>query len=311
MNKLEELQLADHNYLRAYFSKPWNRTASYYNPYSVYGFIADHLATDRIDYRQIKRLEDGTPMAPLGYQLYGLFAPASMESVYEAQKWLSSERDRLILYAPDFTTLSDNFEVYQYRPQVIYDCENLLMNFDASIKNSETGFLNKRERAYLMRNLQDLSFTKATERSEEHIKTLLSRWQHGPAGAKKKKLRMMKDYVVIPWSIVEVNDLAAFVGFRGDAPISFTCLAKLPAFPEMVSQVVSKSLNYKIVPGGYNNTSTWEIYQSCQWCIDQGIRYINASGTNFGTTHRHFKSRFCNPELDLDIYHWISKNYYK
>ena len=303
---LTDFPVATHAYLLGYFERFKNVGTAYYNPYSIYGFIADQLNSPSINYSAIKIAESGLPIVELTDR-FCAFAPESWESVKDVLVQVKATGKRLLLYAPGFLPPEDVFSIHQNRPQMIYDCFEVLRKLNSDLTDNTKHILNSRGRTYLSKNLSSLTLKQVTKDDAKHLSSLLDAWTNGPAGAKKDRLRLMKDHLMISWATAEEHPLLhAFIGFRNQFLASYFVLATLPGYPEMVTQVVSKSLNYKSLPGGYNNTSTWEIYKSCEWCVENGIKFINASGTDHNTTHRTFKSKFSSPSLDVEVSHWIS-----
>lgn len=304
----QELPVANYDYLLKYFSQQWMQPASYYNPVSIYGILADNAKTSKFNPNKVRIFENEVPIAQLSENKYCMFAPRS-ESM--AQKLLNQIDDpgiELMLYAPNFIPDNDRFEVLQIRPQMIYKCEDVYNRLSIDILDNKELIVSRREREYLIKNIKECIFREVNIDDSENIRSVIDLWKNGPAGLK-KNLRIQKDIETIPWALKgDTYNTRAFLGFRGSMPVSYTFLALLPGYPNIMTQIVSKALNYKSQPGGYNNTSTWEIYESCKWCYLNGIEYINSSGTSYNSTHRKFKNKFSCSDLDFEVKHWIFKS---
>lgn len=289
--------ISDIREIKTYFEYEWKLPISYYNPYSLLLHIVKTKVRENmqsVTTAKILKSKCGTLIIQFGdvNPIFHLYAPKSEKhafSVCEELAYVSSKG--VYVHAPNFTPVQSKFHLISEREQILVDCAYLIKTIDSDLNSGTTTLLNKRARSTFRKNLESNVYRSANQLDADNIKTLLSNWAFA-AHSKNKKYNLAKDYYSIQWALNPPNeDIHSFIGFRGAAPSAYSLLTTLPSYPFMATQLIAKSLNYSFVSGGYNSTSTWELYCCAQNLIKKGIRFINLSDAGLNGL-KEYKSRF-------------------
>ncbi len=111
----------------------------------------------------------------------------------------------------------------------------------------------------------------------EHMKLVVNRWREVNE-KKQRQLAITRDYDAIQY------DRVRFMGYREGHPVCIHILDQLPANPNVVAQIVEKSLNYRnsIMLGGTYGVADYNLWKTCYTLNQNGIEFLNAGGFDGG-----------------------------
>jgi len=313
-----KLQDADYSLLERYFSTHWEKPVYCYSPFWVFREVflikRKYKQLNRQIAVELKFDESFTPVICIRDDKkileYQFIALKKQENVCDfLQNIKNSSSARLILRVPDFTPLNDRrFKLIQTSKQMIYDCEGLTRSIENDLNDCTYTILKEKSSRYALRkNLRECSYRRIECDDSPYIKQVLNLWKQGKSPSYQSSVNLEKDLFSIPWAVNNSfnNKLLASIGFRGSLPVSYSFVVRLPGFNNLGSQMIAKSLNYKSLLGGYNETSVWELYQCCKACLESGIEYLNANGYSSNLSLKKFKERFAVKDLEFEAYDWI------
>jgi hypothetical protein len=305
--------ISDGKDLADYFNHPWTQPVSYYNAFSALlyqakaklraGLPLNSFSTFKITDRGVLVLQIGNALPE-----FHLVAPKELNSTLQTVERLKQANHHTItLHAPDFTPPVEQFVQRRVHQQNVYNCEYIVKQIEHELTSGPGVLLNARSRTTFKKNFSECTYRHVTASDEMNIRDVLKKWERC-ALEKNKEIYLFKDNISIQWALKQdgCNQLA-FIGFRKSIPVSYSLLLRLPGFHDFAAQIISKSLNYKTVEAGYNETSVWELYNCCKQCLSKGIRHINASGHGNDAGLKKFKDRFQHGADIITCFDWHSK----
>lgn len=281
--------------LKTYFDNQNLNHVSYYSPISFFSFLTKlpERALEDFDLE----INDGGIFISNNHQI---FVYASFNKTEMEQALLNGEQKPLICF-PNFQ-LEPPYSIVRERPQLIYNCQEIIDGLENDLEKRGTAFLSKRSRKNLAKNLRECVLHKIGEEHEMDLIRLMEHWGDFKT-EKGLATNIQKDMALLPFIVNSTKyGIQSYIGYRGLDPVSISVFSLIEG-EDIGIHHVAKSLNYASQPGGYNETSVWELYQTCKKCISHGITRINVSGYDNGSLKAH-KEKFSVKSDSFQVYDW-------
>lgn len=153
-------------------------------------------------------------------------------------------------------------------PEAIYDLDDILSSLDQIFNARALRQLRARDR--------DCSLSRTLD--PEAARRVIDLWRaHNEP--KQRQLSILRDYLSLDIPV----PLEWFLGYRDGHPVAVVCSERCPWDGDWAFEVVSKALNYVVLPGGKPGISDWITIQELRGLRDLGVRYLNAGSLNGGT----------------------------
>ncbi len=284
--------------LTDYFSVNYSCPVSYYNAFSCMHFsdkLQRRYQISKVIHEHYYFLENQLLLLITGETetIAAFIAPRSKELTEKLCAFIrAGYAAKVIVLVPDFLPSPESFTVARSYSQVLYDCSRIPETINKDIEEKTGRILNSRSCTSFNKNNRECTLMLGGPEHVHYFEEVQSEWQRV---AEKKGIdtgALRKDRICFSWLENRANQLTCFIGLRGEKPVSYTFLTRLPFKPEVASLLATKSLNYREQAGGYNETAVWELYRVCIEAEKLGIRFINASGTNNGDNLSRFKDKF-------------------
>lgn len=312
-----KLQDANYSLLEKYFSTHWEKPVYSYSPLWVFREVfilkqkykhlnlqisvdlkVDESLTPIICIREDEKIIEYQFIAPRNEKMFLDF--------YQRNNIPLSTK--LVVLSPAFIPSNNNlFKLIKTNKQMIYDCASFTKGIEMDLEECTCTIIKEKSSRYALRkNLKECSYRSVEQDDAPYIQQVLNQWTKSNSARNKSPADVDKDLFTIPWAVnIHNNELLAFIGFRGTLPISYSFVVRLLGSHNYASHMIAKSLNYKSVAGGYNETSVWELYQCCKACLKSGIEYLNANGYSSNLSLKKFKERFAIKDLEFETYDWV------
>ena len=187
---------------------------------------------------------------------------------------------------------------------MIYDCKNIIDGINSDLEIQTRNYLSSRSRSNLRKNSKECVFREVQCSDADNIDAILKIWAIEKSIRDGASIGNMKDSILKDVMInAKKFGVHAFIGLRDKLPISLTLLAPIHKHPDTVSVITCKSLNYSSQPGGYNETSVWELLRTCEACISMRVNYMNVSGYD-NINLKYHKDKFADLEKTFFVYDW-------
>lgn len=281
--------------LKNYFDNRNLNNVSYYSPFSFFSFLTklSEKAHEDFDFKI-----NGGGIFISNRQKTFVYAPFNKA---EMEQELLKVESKVLVCFPNFQ-LESPYRIVRRRPQLIYNCQEIMDQIENDLEKGSTAFLSKRSRKNLAKNLRECVFHKIGEAHEKDVIRLIERWGNFKT-EKGLAVNLQKDMALLPFIVNSTKyGMHSYIGYRGLNPVSISAFSRLED-GDIGIHHVAKSLNYASQPGGYNETSVWELYQTCKKCVSNGITRINVSGYDNGNLKSH-KEKFAVKSDSFQVYDW-------
>ena len=288
--------------LTGYFTFPYNLPVSYYNAFSCINLV------DKLKRRYA--IKDPEPefsyneehlVLRIGGHLGVVVAPKTLNYLDNTCARLKESCATVLVHVPNEKINNIKYRIFKTYSQVLYDCHLITTRVEKDVAENTRLILNARSRSSFKKNQRECRFTKGNAQALGDCERVLTIWESTAAGKGENTSAINKDRNAFEWS-VHTDKVFSYAGYRGPLPVSYSFMTKLPGHPEVATLLAAKSLNYQHQPGGYNETSVWEIYSVCSELLNRGVFYLNSSGAENQLNLSSFKERFITNTQHIEAY---------
>lgn len=304
--RLPRVQMGDSEEIRLYY-----RVAAMNRPYhhelSAGYLLTYELASDEArvydkrliiakKFQWLPRFRIITP--PVG------FSHEHMEQI-DLLQTVSTRKIKLVGASPDVDYSVYGFVKYGKSAQAVYDLDWIV--------NEYIGTLHKRERRYVRRAMEGMTFLSAdyAYRSSDYslgtwvadAKYVIDRWREGRSAKAQRKLAINRDYVAVDLCMTDpVIRKHSWVFYRDNQPVGLEMFDLTSGFT--ASHLVAKALNYPEQPGGLSMTASATLILAARNMLERGVLYAN-SGTYDGGEAGLYEHKKSLTKTTKDAYSYV------